>query len=107
MTTWPLTWSKCVPQSISSLIRLGRLADDQLDDLGVAEPLAGGQGVGDVVVELVFRVENPGDSALGVVAVALADLVLGDDQDPVRLGNAQRGRRPAMPPPMISTSVKW
>ena len=65
------------------------LADDQLDDLGVAQPLAGGEGVGDVVLEVVLGVEDAGDPPLGVGAVALADLVLGDDQDPVRLGDAE------------------
>ena len=67
-----------------------RLADDHRDDLGVAEPLAGGERVGDVVLEVVLGVEHPGDPALGVGAVALADLVLGDDQDPVRLGDPER-----------------
>ncbi len=69
----------------------GCLADDHLDDLGVAEPLAGRQRVGDVVVEPILGVEDPGDAPLGVVAVALADLVLGDDQHAIRLGNPQCG----------------
>ena len=69
---------------------LGCLADDHLDDLGVAQPLAGGEGVGDVVVEVVLGVEDAGDPALGVVAVALADLVLGDDQDAELVGDAER-----------------
>ena len=71
-----------------------RLADDQLDDLAVAEPLAGGERVVDVVLEVVLGVEHAGDAALGVGAVALADLVLGDDQDPVRLGNPERRAQP-------------
>ena len=69
---------------------VGRLADDHLDDLGVAQPLAGRQRVGDVVVEPVLGIEHAGDAPLGVVAVALADLVLGDDQHAIRLGDAQR-----------------
>ncbi len=89
--TWPLTWSKCVPQSISSPIRVGCFAHDHLDDLGVAQALAGRQRVGDVVVEPVFGVEHAGNAPLGVVAVAFAHLVLGHDQHAVRLGNAQRG----------------
>ena len=89
--TWPSTSSKCVPQSISSPIRIGCLADDHLDDLGVAQPLAGRQRVGDVVVEPVLGVEHAGDPSLGVVAVALAHLVLGDDQHAIRLGDPQRG----------------
>ena len=71
---------------------LGRLADDHLDDLGVAQPLAGGERVGDVVLEVVLGVEHAGDAALGVGAVALADLVLGDDQDAVRLGRPRAPR---------------
>ena len=87
---------------------IGCLADDHLDDLGVAEPLAGGQRVGDVVVEPVLGVEDAGDPALGVVAVALADLVLGDDQHAVAArGSPARPGSPAIPPPMTRTSVKW
>ena len=92
--TWPLTSSKCVPHSINSADPPGRLADDQFDDLGVAEPLAGGEGVGDVVLEVVLGVEHPGDPPLGVGAVALADLVLGHDQHPVRLADAERHPKP-------------
>ena len=71
---------------------LGCFPDHHLDDLEVAQSLAGGQRVGDMVVELVFRVEDPGDSPLGVVAVALADLVLGHDEGPELIGNAKRPR---------------
>ena len=49
------------PTATSSLILLGGLADDHGDDLGVAQPLAGGQGVGDVVLEVVLGVEDAGD----------------------------------------------
>ena len=66
------------------------LADHHLDDLRVAEPLARGQGVGDVVVEAVLGVEDSGDPPLGVLAVALAHFVLGDDQDAIAIGDAQR-----------------
>ena len=82
------------------------LADDHLDDLGIAEPLAGSQGVGDVVVEAIFGVEDPGDPALGVLAVALADLVLGHDEDAISVGDPEHDRKPAIPPPMTRTSVK-
>ena len=75
----------------------GRLADDHLDDFGIAEALAGRQGVGDVVVEPVLGVEDPGDPPLGVVAVALAHLVLGHDQDAIAFGDAQRGPEPRDP----------
>ena len=69
----------------------GGLADDQGDDLRVAEPLAGGDGVGDVVLEVVLGVHHPRDTALGIRAVALADLVLGDDQGAERLRHAEGG----------------
>ena len=49
-----------------------RLAYDHLDDVRVAQALAGREGVGDVVVEAVLGVEDAGDPPLGVVAVALA-----------------------------------
>ena len=70
---------------------LGCFADHHLDDVGVAQSLAGRQRVGDVVVKPVLGIEHPGDAPLGVVAVALAHLVLGDGQHAIRLGNPQRG----------------
>ena len=45
---------------------LGRFTDDAGDDLGVAEPFAGGDGVGDVVLEVILGIDHPGDAALGV-----------------------------------------
>ena len=74
------------------------LAHDHLDDLRVAEPLAGREGVGDVVVEVILRVQHAGDPALRVGAVALADLVLGDDQHAQRLGRPQRRPQAGQPP---------
>ena len=35
--SWPSSWSNCVPQPIRSLICCGRLADDHLDDVAVAQ----------------------------------------------------------------------
>ena len=61
----------------------GCFADDHLDDLGVAQALAGRQRVGDVVVKPVVGIEHAGDAPLGVVAVALAHLVLGDGEHAV------------------------
>ena len=60
----------------------------QIHDLGAAQTLAGGQRIGDVVIKPVLRVKHPGDSALRVVAVAFAYLVLGDHE------NAMRGLQP-------------
>ena len=80
---------------------VGRLAHDHLDDFGIAQALAGRQRVGDVVVEAVLGIEHAGDAPLGVVAVALAHLVLGHDQDAVGSGMPSAQRNPAIPPPMI------
>ena len=73
------------------LVEMGAPADQLIDpigcfpyhhlhDLGLAQPLARGQRVGDVVVEPVFRVEDAGNTSLRVMAVALADFILGHDQ---------------------------
>jgi hypothetical protein len=74
-----------------------RFAHDHLDDLGIAESLASGEGIGDVVVEAVLRVQNPGDSSLSIVAVAFTDLVLGHDEGPELIGNAKRGTKTGNP----------
>ena len=106
--TWPSTWSKWVPQPISSPIRSGASRTTISTISGSQRPLPADERVGDVVVEPVVGIEHAGDAPLGVVAVALAHLVLGDDQHAVLLGDAQCGtgtRR--CPPPMIRTSVKW
>ena len=86
---------------------LGRFADDHLDDLRVAQPAAGGERVGDVVLEAVLGIEHAGDAPLGVVAVRLSQPVLGDHQHRELGSTASAARSPARPPPMISTSVKW
>ncbi len=67
----PASWSKCVPQSISSLIRVGRLADDHFDDRAIAQLAARRERVGDVIFKPIFRIDHAGDAALGVVAVRL------------------------------------
>ena len=85
---------------------LGCLANHHLDDIGVAQSLAGRQRVGDVVVKPVVGIENTRDTALSVVAIALAHLVLGDGEHAIRSGIPSAVRNPAIPPPMISTSVK-
>ena len=56
------------------------LADDQLDDVAVAQAGAGDERVLDVVLEAVLGGQHAGDAALGVGAVALVDAVLGDDE---------------------------
>ena len=69
---------------------IGRFAHDHLDDFGIAKSLARSQRISDVVVEGVIGVQDPGDSSLGIVAVAFADLVLGHDEGPELIRNAQR-----------------
>ncbi len=73
-------------------MRSGRLADHHLDDLPIAQRAAGGERVGDVVLEAVLRIEHAGDAALGVVAVRLQQAVLGDHQHGQR--RIDRHRRP-------------
>ena len=95
-------WPPSMPMSVVELGAVadqvvdlaGRLADHQLDDGAVAQAGAGGQRVLDVVLEAVLRRAHGGDAALGVAAVALLDLVLGDDQDVHRRRRGQGGPQP-------------
>ena len=59
----------------------GRLADDEFDDLAIAQPVARDERVFDVVLEAILRREHAREPALGVGAVALGDAVLRDDED--------------------------
>ena len=87
---------------------LGRLADDHLDDLAIAQPGAGDERVVDVVLEAVLGLEHAGDAALGVGAVGLLAVVsLVTTSTDSRGSIAIAARSPAMPPPMTSTSAKW
>ena len=85
------------------LVEMGSPADQLIDpigcfpyhhlhDLGLAQPLARGQRVGDVVVEPVLRVEDAGNTSLRVMAVALADFILGHDQRTIVVGYPERLR---------------
>src|SRR5207249_5528914 len=49
--------------------------------VAVAEPVAGGERVGDVRLEAILRAPHRGDAALRVAAVALGEPVLGDQHD--------------------------
>ena len=89
--SWPSSSSKCVPQSDQVVDLAGRLADHHLDDVAVAQAGAGRERVLDVVLEAVLGREHAGDAALGVGAVALLHLVLGDDQ------HVEVARRPPGP----------
>src|SRR5262249_26318837 len=66
------------------------LAHDRGDDVAMAEPRAGLQRVLDVGLERVVRAPDRSDAALGVLARALRQTVLGDQEDAARRGAAQR-----------------
>ena len=75
-----------------------RLADDDLDGVPVTEPVPGGQRVPDVLLEAVLRAPHRGDAALGVLARALGQAVLRDQDDPSGSGaleGAGEARDPA------------
>src|SRR5207302_7077106 len=69
----------------------GGFSDHQVDDISVAQAAAGFQRVFNVIFEAVFRRHDAGDAALGKIAVALLNLVLGDDQHVQAGRNFQRG----------------
>ena len=83
-----------------------RLAHDHFDHGRFAKVAARRQGIGNVVFEVVLRVEHSGDAALGDVAVRLPQAALGDHEHRLAGGHGQRRRSPASPPPITSTSVK-
>ena len=58
---------------------LGCLAHDHLDHVVITQALAGGNRVGDVVGKIIKRIQDTGDSPLGLVAVGERQQVLGDD----------------------------
>ena len=55
--------------------------DYQVDDVGVAEAVAGTEGVLDVEVEAIRLVPDRGDPPLGVVGAGGSGLPLRDDED--------------------------
>ena len=60
---------------------VGRLADHQLDDAPFAQAGTGAQGILDVILETVLGGHHARDAALGIIAVALLNAILGHDQD--------------------------
>ena len=84
---------------------IGRFAYDHIDDLRIAESFAGGDRVGRVTAEVIQRIEDAGNSPLGVGAVGLQKPVFGNDDHFQPRGNGQCRRMPAIPPPIISTSA--
>ena len=76
---------------------VGCLAHNHLDDFRIAQALARRERIGDVVVEPVVGIEHARDAPLGIVAVALAQLVLGHDEHAVMLGDAQSAAKSGNP----------
>ena len=72
--------------------RVRAAPDDELDDLGIAQPGAREQRVPHVPRHRVPRVHDRGDAALGAVGGAALDAVLGEHQDTRPVGDAQRRR---------------
>ncbi len=64
---------------------IGRFADDHVDNLRVAEPFARSHRVGRVALEVVDRIEDPGNAPLRIGTVGLQQTILGDD-DHIELG---------------------
>jgi hypothetical protein len=58
---------------------LGCFVDNEVNDVGVAESFSGGDGIGGMAGEVIERIEDAGDAALGIHAVGLLEDVFGDD----------------------------
>ena len=57
----------------------------------VAQAVAGGQGILLVQFHFVVVAQSDGDPTLGVLGRGFPETVLGDDQDPARLSQCDRG----------------
>jgi hypothetical protein len=57
-----------------------RFAHHHFDDGAIAQPRSRRQGVFDVVLEAIFRRAHGSDAALSIIAIALSQAVLGDDE---------------------------
>ena len=73
---------------------VGRFPYENLDGGAVAEAGAGGQGVGQVLLDAVVRAHGGGDAALGVLGVGFLDGALGDDDRAAVPGGEQGGVEP-------------
>ena len=60
---------------------LRRLADDRIDDRVMAKATTGHECVGHVVVEAIFRIDDPRDPSLRPLARRREEIVLRDDRD--------------------------
>ena len=68
---------------------IGHFAYDHIDDLRIAKSFAGGDRVGRVTAEVIQRIEDAGNSPLGVGAVGLQQPVFGNDDHFQPRGNGQ------------------
>ena len=94
------------PSSTRYRMAAGRLGDERPHGRLVAQPGAGLEGVADVVLERVARVEHAGEAALGPRGRTGVERVLGDDQHRShRDGPRGRRRDPAAPEPSTTTST--
>ena len=78
---------------------LRRLAHHRLHHIGMAQPAAGGERVGDMVVKSIFRVDHPGDATLRPLAGGGAQVVFCDHGDGEFRGHRQRGSQAGEPTP--------
>ena len=77
------------------------LANDGINHILVTESAAGGECVGNVIVEAVLRIDNAGDAPLRRCRSSFVTTVTES-----RGSTASAARNPASPPPRMSTSVK-
>lgn len=70
---------------------VGGIMNHAVDDVGIAQPFAGVEGVGDVVGEVVDGIEHAGDASLGPGAVGDGENVFAEDDGLERGGDFQRG----------------
>ena len=91
---------------VDQLADAGRaLAHDDLHDVAMTEARARAERVRDVRLERVVRAPDRGDTALGVLAGALRQAVLGDEQDAAPDAQRKAQVSPAMPLPTTRKSA--
>ena len=78
---------------------LRRLAHHRLHHIGMAQPAAGGERVGDMVVKSIFRVDHPGDATLRPLAGGGAQVVFRHHGDVEFRGHRQRRSQAGEPAP--------
>ena len=90
-SSWPsASRARRTPMSSRRWTCARPVVDAQLDDLAVAQAIAGDQRVLDVLLEAVVGREHRGDAALRPVRVGVCGPLLRDDDDAAVLGGEQR-----------------